>query len=98
MHDITAHVAGMSSSGFGYAREVAARVHRKLSHYFGPRGTGNLPSHLVPFLIGIILDGLTQSMIYGSEPRKIAIDELLASMDRLNIDPTAKLKLNGFPK
>lgn len=98
MHDLTAHIAGIGADGYRYASAVAARVHEKLSGYFGPAGRGNLTSHLLPFLIGIIMDGLTQSLIYHSEPRRIAIEELLAALDELNIDPQSRLKLNGFPK
>jgi hypothetical protein len=98
MHDITAHVAGLRSSGYEFASGIAGRVYQELKLYFGPAGRGNLPSHLLPFLMGIILDGLTQSMIYGSEPRRTTIDVLLNSMKKLEIDPQAKLKLKGFPK
>jgi len=98
MHDITAHIAGLNSEGYKFAGEVAARVNKKLKSYFGPAQRGNLTSHLIPFLIGVILDGLTQSMIYGSESRRIAINELLDAIDTLSIEPQAKLRLNGFPK
>ena len=98
MHDITAHIAGLNDTGYEFAGTVAARVHKKLNEYFGLAGRGNLTSHLVPFLVGVILDGLTQSMIYGSESRRLAIDELLNSMDELKISPQSKLRLNGFPK
>lgn len=98
LHDITAHIAGLNYDGYRFAGNVAAHVHQKLKSYFGPSGRGNLTSQLVPFLIGVILDGLTQSMIYYSENRRMAIEELLSSMDSLGIDPQSKLLLKGFPK
>lgn len=98
MHDITAHLAGLQKDGYSFAGQVAASVYKKLSSYFGPWGRGNMPSHLIPFLIGVILDGLTQSMIYASEPRRLAIEELLLALENTGIDPRAKLSLTGFPK
>lgn len=98
MHDITAHISGLRKEGYGFAAQVAGKVQRKLDSYFGSRGRGNIPSHLIPFLIGIILDGLTQSMIYGSKPRRLAIEELLLALDQIDFKPQDKLKLTGFPK
>jgi hypothetical protein len=98
MHDITAHIAGLKREGYFFAAQVARKVQKKLDSYFGPRGRGNMPSHLIPFLMGIILDGLTQSMIYGSEPRRFAIEELLRSRDKIKFQPNEKLRLIGFPK
>ncbi|MCX6123958.1 MAG: hypothetical protein NTV34_04310, partial [Proteobacteria bacterium] len=98
MHDITAHISGLKKDGYGFAAQVACKVQRKLHSYFGARGRGNMTSHLIPFLIGIILDGLTQSMIYGSKPRQLAIEELLLALDQIDFRPQDKLKLAGFPK
>jgi hypothetical protein len=98
MHDLTAHIAGLEKEGYGFAANMADKVLKKLRSYFGQRGRGNMPSHLIPFLMGIILDGLTQSMIYGSEPRRMAIEELLLAVDRVEFKPQEKLQLLGFPK
>jgi hypothetical protein len=49
-----------------YAAEVATNIYRKLHSYFGDSGRGNLPSHLFPYLIGLLLDDLTQSPNYFS--------------------------------
>lgn len=96
-HDLVGHIAGTKTEGVSYAAEIAAMIHIKLQHYFGADGRGNLPSHLLPFLIGIFLDDLTQPPNYFSARHTQAIHVLLSAMDDLAIDPNAALVLNSFP-
>jgi len=98
MHDIVAHIAGARQEGMAYAASVAKLIDRTLTDYFGASGKGNLPSHLVPFLIGLILDDLTQMPFYESETRAAAVRFLLETMPDLVSDPQAPLLLRGFPQ
>jgi hypothetical protein len=98
MHDIVGHITGIESAGFKFASEVAGNVFKKLHSYFGDRGRGNLPSHLTPFLIGLILDDLTQKPFYFSTSRAQAIQELLRALDYCGIGPKDLVMLKGFPK
>ena len=98
MHDLVAHIAGIQATGYGFASRAANRINQKLRAYFGPTGRGNLPSHLLPYLMGLVLDALTQMPFYQSEVRAFVIDELILAMDQLGIDPRSSLVLTRFPK
>lgn len=98
MHDIVGHIAGIKNDGFVFASEVASLIFNKLKIYFEKKDRGNLPSHLIPFLIGLLLDELTQKPFYFSTTRTLAIKELLNSFDEYYINPQEHLILKGFPK
>lgn len=96
-HDIVGHIAGIDKAGADYAAEIASDIHQKLHAYFGVRGRGNFPSHLLPFMIGLLLDDLTQPPNFHSEKHVQSIRAFLSAMDELDIDPQSPLVLMGFP-
>ena len=97
-HDIVGHIAGSKSDGISYAASIAENIHAKLHSHFGDAGRGNLPSHLFPFLIGLLLDDLTQPPNYYSDKHTQAINAFLIAIDELDIHPHDPLVLNGFPE
>lgn len=97
LHDLVDHASSAKSEGWVCASEIAAEMHQKFSDYFQRRPQGNIPSHLIPFAAGVILDELTQMPHYQSKGRIFAIRLLLAKLNTLNIDPFALLKLSDFP-
>ena len=97
LHDLVDHASSAKSEGWGCASEIASEMHQKFSKYFHKSPQGNIPSHLIPFAAGVILDELTQKPHYHCKGRISAIRLLLAKLDTLNIDPFALLKLSDFP-
>ncbi|MEI8027998.1 MAG: hypothetical protein WCI18_16730 [Pseudomonadota bacterium] len=97
LHDLVDHAASAKSEGWVCASEIATEMHQKFSEYFQRRPQGNIPSHLIPFATGVLLDELTQMPHYQSKGRIAAIRLLLKKMDSLKIDPFASLKISDFP-
>lgn len=97
-HDIVGHITGLNREGFSFAAEVGRNIFKKLHMHFGKYKKGNLPSHLIPFLIGLLLDDLAQKPYYFSTIRAQAIEELLKCIDDFKIDPYAPLILRKFPE
>lgn len=97
-HDLAGHIVGLEQDGFLFAANTAMNIASQLDLYFGEFGYGNLPSHLIPFMIGLLLDDLTQKPSYFSTSRVNAIEALLQSLDKSLINPRAPLMLYKFPE
>lgn len=97
IHDLADHAANATLSGWKKAIPIAEEVYSRLSNYFYPYQQGNIPSHLISFAIGAILDELVQVSYYGSVGRITAIQALLAKLNKAEINPHALLALNDFP-
>lgn len=97
IHDLADHAANATLSGWKKAIPIAKEVYSQLTNYFYPYQQGNIPSHLISFVIGAILDELVQVSYYGSIGRIVAIQALLAKLNKAEINPHAVLALNDFP-
>lgn len=97
LHDVIEHATEASGAGWEKARKTASEVQSIFSEYFGVRGRGNIPSHILPFVIGVLVDDLVQSPFYGCPGRTAVIGELLGCLKRLEIDPQSPRVLKEFP-
>ena len=96
-HDLVDHAAAARADGWIAAAGVASKVAQKLSVYFAGARKGNIASHLIPFALGVLLDELAQSAHYGSGPRILAIEALLAALENSDIRPDDAVALRDFP-
>lgn len=97
IHDMTDHAANAKFLGWEKAIPIAINMYQRLKHYFHPHQQGNIPSHLIALAAGVILDELVQVLSYGSRGHVIAIQALLAKLDKTEINPYAVLSLKDFP-
>lgn len=97
IHDLADHAADARISGWKKAVPVAAEMHYQLNKYFHPHQQGNIPSHLISYAAGAILDELVQASFYGSIGRMASIQALLAKLNKVEINPHAVLALKDFP-
>ncbi|MGZ3771137.1 MAG: hypothetical protein ACXVCP_02210 [Bdellovibrio sp.] len=97
LHDIIEHSTNATGSGWDQAQTTARVVYTVFSKYFGTQCRGNIPSHVLPFVIGVLLDDLTQSPFYGAAGRVAVINELLTQLKKLEIEPQSPLILKEFP-
>jgi hypothetical protein len=98
LHDIIQHSTHARSEGWVVAQQVASEIVETFDSYFGRCEKGNIPSHILPFIVGILLDDLTQSQWYGSPERINAINELLKQISKLEIDPASPKVLTRLPE
>lgn len=97
LHDVIEHATGASGTGWNQAQITAKKVYFSLVQYFGSQGRGSIPSHILPFVIGVLVDDLTQSPFYGAAGRVAVIEELLEQLQRLRIKAHSPHILTEFP-
>ncbi|OGT56409.1 MAG: hypothetical protein A3F14_06325 [Gammaproteobacteria bacterium RIFCSPHIGHO2_12_FULL_43_28] len=97
IHDMADHAANAKISGWKKAIPIATEMCYQLTNYFHPYQQGNIPSHLISFAAGTILDELVQVSYYGSMGRITTIQALLAKLNKTEINPHAVLALKDFP-
>ncbi|MBC7458506.1 MAG: hypothetical protein H7235_09520 [Bdellovibrionaceae bacterium] len=97
LHDVIQHATNASAEGWIFAQNVAKKVKTIFSNYFGNEKKGNLPSHILPFVTGVLLDDLTQSSFYCSKEREFVIDSLLTQISKFYIRPQKPHILKKIP-
>jgi hypothetical protein len=97
LHDIVEHSIGISSAGWSSASIIAKKIETELDQYFHGKGKGSISSHIVPFVIGVLLDDLTQSPSYACADRTLVIEELLRSLKTMGLSPFEPKILKKFP-
>lgn len=97
IHDVVEHAPGIRCEGWQFASEIAQEMSSKLQSYFDGTKSGNIPSHLPPYLAGIILDDLTQSRSYHSVGRVSVIRELIDELAKSSFRASEPWILKDLP-
>ncbi len=96
-HDLTAHVAGISSLATSALQSVGQDIHLRLSRYFQQISQPSVATLILPYIAGVILDDLAQPRNYGSESRSIVLKSVMQALDDHAVDPRFSAMLATFP-